>query len=79
MAIHNKERYELELAVFQLRGEAGLRKLHELMQNRMAVINSKWPDAVGDELLQLQGEARALQKQLKLLEHGPTIKPEAVK
>ena len=77
MALSNPEKHALELGIFQLRSEAGMQKFREWLLNRQSYLNSQWPSAVGDELLQMQGEAKLLQKQLKLLENGPTFKEAA--
>ena len=74
MAISKSERYEQESAIFQYRTEAGLQKLREWLFTRRDVINDKWMELEGDELIRWQGEAKLIKRQIKLLDQGPTIK-----
>ncbi len=78
MAIVKQEQYECEVAIFAHRHEASAVKWRQWLLAYQADLNSKWPDATGDDLMKLQGEAKLIQRQLKMLEKGPTIKQEAV-
>ncbi len=74
VAISKQEQHGLEIAVFNQRGEAGLVKMREWLYDQQARVNREWPNAIGDEVLKLQGEAKLLQRIVKMLEQGPTIK-----
>lgn len=74
MAINRQEQHEAEMKVFQLRHEIGMQSMRALLMLRRDEINKTWPDASGDALLKLQGEAQCVQKMLKVIEHGPAIK-----
>lgn len=67
---------ELELlqAVHRHRHDEGLRALRALVWMRRDTVNEKWIDSSGEELLQYQGEARALRKLLRMIDDGPIIK-----
>lgn len=79
MAISKEAQYECEVAVFANRHEQGLQNLRKWLFDKQAEINTKWMDLAGDDLLKMQGEAKLIQRQLKLIDSGPTIKQEAVK
>lgn len=79
MAIAKHEQHEREGEIFSLRHEPGLQRLRQWLFDQQQILNARWPDAAGEELTRLQGEAKMIQKQLKLLDKGPTIKPEAIK
>jgi hypothetical protein len=74
MTIAGAERYKLEQQIFSCRTEAGLQKMREWLYDRRDGLNNKWPDLVGDDLASAQGEARAVNKMIKMLDQGPTIK-----
>ena len=65
---------ELQQAVHRLRSDEGVRSLRALAWMRLERVNTIWPDAIGDELLQLQGEARSLRKIIRMIDDGPAIK-----
>ena len=73
--ISKQERYEAELAVFSCRTDGGAQAIRTWLYLRRDEINTRWPDAIGDELLQLQGEAKFVARLIKLIEKGPSIKP----
>lgn len=73
--IAKKERYDLETAVHAHRVDAGAQAIRAWLYMRRDEINSRWPDTAGDELLQLQGEAKLVARQIALIEQGPKIKP----
>jgi len=37
-------------------------------------LNRRWPDATGDDLTRMQGEARAVRRMKKIIVEGPVIK-----
>jgi hypothetical protein len=74
MSIVKQERHERELAVFAARTDAGAQAIRLWLYHRRDEVNAAWPTASGDELLQLQGEAKHIARQIRLIEQGPTIK-----
>ena len=73
--IAKAEQHEQEARIHACRSEAGLAAMYAWLCTRRDALNAKWPTAVGEELLQMQGEARVLAKQIRLIEQGPSIKP----
>lgn len=73
--ISKAERYEAEVAVFQNRGDHGAQAVRTWLLVRRQELNAAWPSAAGDDLVAMQGEARQIDRLLKLIEHGPTVKP----
>jgi len=73
--ITKEERYKAEIAVYAGRVSAAGIAMRDWLYIRQAEINAQWPNATGDELLQLQGEAKLVARQIALIEHGPKIKP----
>lgn len=69
------DQYAQEVKIFLCRHEAGLQALREWIMDRQAVINSAWPSKEDAELTRMQGEARLLEKLVKLMDVGPSIKP----
>lgn len=79
MELSKNEQYELEIAVHHNRGDLGIIKLRQLLILRREYLNARWFNISDvDELRIMQGEAKAIASQLKLLDKGPTIKPEAI-
>ena len=74
--ISKEERHRTEVAVHASRHEQGLGALRDWLYMRRDEINTNWPNIVGDELSTLQGEAKMVMRLIKLIEHGPAIKPE---
>ncbi len=50
--------------------------MRELVLIRIDDVNEVWYNATGDELLQYQGEMRALKKMIRIIDEEPTIKGE---
>ena len=67
---------ELQQKVHRHRLDEGLRALRELVVMRRDAVNASWIDSAGEELLQYQGEARALRKILRLMDEAPINKGE---
>ena len=67
---------ELLTALHRCRLDEGVRSLRELVLLRIDAVNAVWYNATGDELLQYQGEMRALRKMIRMIDDGPTIKGE---
>jgi hypothetical protein len=68
-----EEQHRNETTIYQCRTEAGLVALRYWLLDRQAYINRKWPSAPDDQVKVYQGEARTLEKLLKLIEQGPAI------
>lgn len=78
MQVSKQEQHANELKIFQFRSEAGLQEMRLWLLSRLEEINRSWTNSVTvDELRSLQGQARLLKTQLKILEQGPTIKEAA--
>lgn len=77
MAINKPEQYDMERTIFACRGESGLQSMRSWLYARRDKINEQWITADGDDLSRLQGEAKAVQKQIKLIDEGPTTKEAA--
>ena len=73
--IAKEERHRIELAVHAARADAGAAALRDWLYMRQAELNKAWPEAEGTTLLQLQGEAKLVARQIVLIEQGPKIKP----
>ncbi|MGH8370861.1 MAG: hypothetical protein ACRESC_07750 [Gammaproteobacteria bacterium] len=73
MDIVRESEHELIYSVFTSRHEAGVRAMHELLTQRRAMLNQRWPGLSGDDLLAAQGSAREIDKLLRIIEKGPTI------
>ena len=71
--IAKKERHENELDIFQRRTEGGVIALRAWLYARRDEINATWFLAAGDELLQMQGEARQVARMIRLIDQGPKI------
>lgn len=71
--IAKQERYDLENAVFAARADIGADAIRRWLYMRRDEVNQKWPSAAGDELAQMQGEAKLIARMIKLIEQGPTI------
>jgi hypothetical protein len=67
---------ELQQKVHRHRLDEGVRALRELVLMRIESVNNRWMDSSGDELLQYQGESRALRKMVRMIDDEPTIKGE---
>jgi len=67
---------ELQQMVHRHRLDEGLRALRELVVMRRDAVNASWLDAGGDELLQYQGEARALRKLMRFMDEQPITQGE---
>ena len=67
-------RHKLETEVHNLRHEAGIRAVWNLLHDMRDELNRKWPDAIGEDVARLQGEAKRVALLIKVIEHGPTIK-----
>ena len=77
MAGNKQEQYKSELDIFQLRHESGLQTMRTWLFAKRDKLNVQWIDSVGDELLRLQGEAKLVQKQIRMIDEGPTNKETA--
>ncbi len=74
--IAHQERHETEQAIFVCRSDAGLQHMRAWLYAERDMINDQWPGVEGEELVRLQGEAKIVKRQIKLLDKGPTIKGE---
>ena len=77
MAISKPEKHANEVAIFSYRAEAGLQEMRKWLYGRRDEIAEKWIDLTGDELTQMQGEARSIRKQIKMIDQGPVNKETA--
>lgn len=73
MSITHEERGRNEAAIFAYRTEAGVQEVRRWLYARRDGISDNWTEKTGDELLQLQGEARLVKKLIKLIDTGPTV------
>lgn len=71
-----QEQQEAEQQVHNNRHSDGVGAAYKWLKLRQGDLNRTWPGKSGDELLQAQGEARLLQKLIRVIEEGPTIKRE---
>lgn len=67
------EQHQHEVTIYQSRHEAGLVALRYWLLDRQAHINRKWHSAPDEEVKLYKGEARTLEKLLRLIEQGPAI------
>lgn len=73
--IAKEELFDIELAVHASRHEAGSGALYAWLRQREVDLNTRWSQLEGEDLTRLQGEARLVARMLKLLVHGPALKP----
>lgn len=73
MTAHDDRRTN-ELAIFALRSEPGVQEMRKWLFWKRDDITDKWPELTGDDLTQLQGEARLVKKMIKMIDQGPQIK-----
>lgn len=66
--------HELELELHRHSADVGVQAARNLLHLKRDALNARWMDASGEELLQKQGEAKAVRWLLKMIEDGPTIK-----
>lgn len=74
MDISKQERHAAEVSVHQLGHEQGIQAMRKLLFLRRDEINTSWPDAIGDALIKLQGEAKLVRKLINTIDHGPAVK-----
>ena len=72
--IVKQERFEQERTIHSTRHDAGVRAMHQWLIGRRDELNHRWPTTAGDELLTMQGEAKAVAKLLAVIETGPKTK-----
>lgn len=74
MTVVHEELGRIEAAIFSLRSESGIQEIRKWLYARRDKISDSWMEKEGDELLQLQGEARGIKKLIRMIDVGPTIK-----
>jgi len=74
MPVSKAERYEQETAIFQMRSEGGLQTLRAWLFAHRDATNLKWPDLAGEDLNKAQGEAKLVNRLIKMIDQGPAIK-----
>ena len=73
ITITKEDRHTQEHKIFQARGEIGIIVFRDWLYDRQTEINRKWPEMAGDDLIRIQGEARLIARQIKMIEKGPTV------
>lgn len=68
------EQYKTETDIFLCRHEAGIQAMRDWLYARRDRINTEWVGMVGDDLVREQGEARVVNRMIRLIENGPTVK-----
>jgi hypothetical protein len=76
MTISKPERYELEIKIFEVRGEIGIQAIRDWLFTEQMRLNGRWPSLLDEELTQAQGAAALIQRLIKLIDVGPTMKTE---
>lgn len=71
MSVIRQEEYERLITIFQCRSEAGLQALRTQLYARRDQINSYWFNVTGDDLIMMQGEARAVAGMIKMIDVAP--------
>lgn len=66
-----KEEHEALLRLHRNRLDEGVQAIQDLLLLQQTRVSRAWIDATGDELLQLQGEARAIRYMLKRISETP--------
>lgn len=74
MSLTKEARWDAEHAIFDQRGDGGVRAIRDWLVLRRGELNRQWPAAEGDTLLAMQGEARSIDKLVQVIEHGPSVK-----
>ena len=72
--VSKPEQHEHELVIHASRHEAGLYAMHQWLHGRQKVLSARWPSALGEDLTRMQGEALTINRLIKLIELGPTVK-----
>ena len=76
MSTHREERHEQEMAVHAHRSEPGLQALRSWLYDERDAIGSKWVTMTGDDLMREQGRAMVVNKLIRMIDSGPTIRGE---
>lgn len=76
MATSKADQFEQEQKIFACRHETGTQSMRAWLFARRDKVNMQWLTAVGDDLLRLQGEAKLIQRQIDMIDTGPTIQGE---
>lgn len=74
MSVIKAEQHKTEMDIFLCRNEGGVQAMRSWLYARRDRINTEWIGMVGDDLIREQGEARAVNKMIKLIDDGPAIK-----
>lgn len=74
MSILRQGQHEEEIMIHLSAHEGGVQAMRGWLIGRQEWINKEWVALVDEDLIRLQGEARAVARMLKLIEVGPTIK-----
>ena len=74
MRLIRETQQKQEHDIFHLRHEAGVQILRDWLVGGQEDINHKWPGLTGEDLVRLQGEARLIERLLKVIDKGPAIK-----
>lgn len=76
MSVVKEQEYARLLAISMCRNEQGLHALREQLYARRDQINRDWPGQVGENLIRLQGGAQEIARLIRMIDEGPTIKPD---
>lgn len=67
------ELHELHKQLRSYRHEAGIRTVYDWLKYEREQLNRRWPALAGDELLQAQGQAKALDRLKQMMETDPVV------
>lgn len=68
---NQKQLHNLQWDIFDQRMEAGAAKIREWLYGQQERLNAQWPDLLGEELTEAQGEAKAYRRLIGVIENQP--------
>lgn len=75
MSVVKEAQQKQEAAVHQHRLDEGVRAVRDWLVDRQGVIGARWTGLADRELYNMQGEAKLVAELLRVIDHGPRIKP----
>ena len=76
MSISKQERYETENVIYTQRHDPGIVAIKQWLYIRRDELNNSWRNTISEDgnIERLQGEARMVDRLIRVIDTGPTIK-----